>query len=146
MWYSNLERKTFISRHILHQHRYNCPIALTVRRNPQHRSLLTVLSHFRTWSGIICDFRTSFREFLDPVVNSFTRQTFPTVNRKHFFMNILLIESFFHKKEAQRNVFLRQYTPREWSPICTLKPASEHAHARLLPTLPQRFMWATTSR
>jgi hypothetical protein len=47
MRYSNLE-KTFISRHILHQHWYTCPIALPVRRNPQHRSLLTCLSHFRT--------------------------------------------------------------------------------------------------
>jgi hypothetical protein len=48
MWYSNLE-KTFISRHILHQHWYACPIALPVHRNPQHRSLLAVsLSHFRT--------------------------------------------------------------------------------------------------
>jgi hypothetical protein len=31
-------------------------------------------------------------------VNRFTRQTFPTVNRKHFFMNIPCIESFAHKK------------------------------------------------
>jgi hypothetical protein len=33
------------------------------------------------------------REFLDPVVNHFTRQTLPTVNSKHFFMNTLCIES-----------------------------------------------------
>jgi hypothetical protein len=43
MWYSNQE-KTFISRHVLHQHWYTCPIALPMRRNPQHRSLLTVIS------------------------------------------------------------------------------------------------------
>jgi hypothetical protein len=43
MWYSNLE-KTFVTRHILHQHWYTCPIALLVRRNRQHRSLLTVVS------------------------------------------------------------------------------------------------------
>jgi hypothetical protein len=36
--------KTFISRHILHQHWYTCPIALPVRRKPQHRSLLTLVS------------------------------------------------------------------------------------------------------
>jgi hypothetical protein len=35
------------------------------------------------------------RNFCHPDVNHFTRQTFPTVNRKHFFMNILFIESFF---------------------------------------------------
>jgi hypothetical protein len=45
----DIKRKTYdigtrISRHILHQHWYTCPIALPVRRNPQHRSLLTVVS------------------------------------------------------------------------------------------------------
>jgi spore maturation protein SpmA len=49
------------------------------------------LSHFCTWLGIICDSETSSRELLDPVVNPFTRQTLPTVNRKHFFVNILCI-------------------------------------------------------
>jgi hypothetical protein len=38
-----------------------------------------------TWSGIICDFRTPLREFFDPVVNRFTRQTLPTLSRKYFF-------------------------------------------------------------
>jgi hypothetical protein len=42
-WYSKLE-KTFISPHILHQHWYTCPISLPVHWNPQHRSLLTVVS------------------------------------------------------------------------------------------------------
>jgi hypothetical protein len=45
--------------------------------------------------GIIYHFRTSLREFLDPVVKRFTRQTLPTVNRKHFFITILCIESTF---------------------------------------------------
>jgi hypothetical protein len=36
--YSNLG-KTFISRHTLHQHWYTCPVVLSARRNPQHRSL-----------------------------------------------------------------------------------------------------------
>jgi hypothetical protein len=43
---------------------------------------------------IMCDFRTSLREFPDPVVNPFTLQTLPTVNMKHFFIRILCIESF----------------------------------------------------
>jgi hypothetical protein len=47
-----------------------------------------------TWSGIICDLRTLLREFFDQVVNRFTCQTLPTVNRKYFFMNILCTESF----------------------------------------------------
>jgi hypothetical protein len=53
-----------------------------------------------TWSGIICDFRMSFREFLDPVVNRFTRQTLPTVSRKYLFMYIPCIESFSYKKRT----------------------------------------------
>jgi hypothetical protein len=36
--------KTFISRHILHQHSYTCPISLPVRRDPQLRNLLIVVS------------------------------------------------------------------------------------------------------
>jgi hypothetical protein len=43
MWYTNLE-KSFTSRNILHQHWYPCPIALPVRRNPQHRSVFFLLS------------------------------------------------------------------------------------------------------
>jgi hypothetical protein len=37
-------KETFISRHILHQHWDTCPISLPMRRNPKHRSLLTVVS------------------------------------------------------------------------------------------------------
>jgi hypothetical protein len=91
-------KKTFISRHILHQHWYTCPITLPVRRNPQHRSLSTVVLAISAPGRIICDFRTSLREFLDPVVNRRTRQTLPTVNRKHFFMNFLCIETFCQQK------------------------------------------------
>jgi hypothetical protein len=40
-------------------------------------------------------------EFLDPVVNCFTRQTLPTVNRKHLFMNILYIELFCPQKRRK---------------------------------------------
>jgi hypothetical protein len=36
--------KTIISRHILHEHPYTCPIALPMRRNPQHGNLLTAVS------------------------------------------------------------------------------------------------------
>jgi hypothetical protein len=37
-------KKIFISWHILHQPRYTSSITLRVRRNPQNRSLLTVVS------------------------------------------------------------------------------------------------------
>jgi hypothetical protein len=36
-------KKSCISRHI-HQHRHTCPIALPMRRNSQHRSLLAVVT------------------------------------------------------------------------------------------------------
>jgi hypothetical protein len=67
----------------------------------------------------------TFAMFLDPAVNRFTRQTLPTVNTKHFFMNTLYINPF---------------TPQARSPFWSPKPATEHAHARLLPRL--SWSWA----
>jgi hypothetical protein len=66
------------------------------------------LSHFRTWSGIIRDFRTSLREFLDQIVNRFTRQTLPTLNRKQ---SLLLKLLQFHS--TIWNVWLRCNVGRE---------------------------------
>jgi hypothetical protein len=59
-----------------------------------------------TRSGIICEFRTSLREYLHPVMKLFTQQTLPTINRKHVFMNILCIESFC-PQNALQNAALR---------------------------------------
>jgi hypothetical protein len=59
-------------------------------------------------------------------VNRFTWQTLLTVNRKHFFMNILYIESFCHIKCT---------IERCSSIVHPQAPASKHAHARLLPRL-----------
>jgi hypothetical protein len=56
------------------------------------------LSHVRTWLDIICRFRRPVREFLNPVVNRFTRQTLPTISTKPFSMNIHCIEYFAHKR------------------------------------------------
>jgi hypothetical protein len=68
-------------RHILHQHWYTYPTALPVRRNPQHRSLLTVVSANPT-----PPFQTPChqRNVCHPVVNRFMRQTLPNKNRKTF--------------------------------------------------------------
>jgi hypothetical protein len=100
MRYLNLGRK-FISQHILHQHWYICPIALPVRRNPQHRSLLTLVSATSTTPfQLLCHWWNSWQ----PVVNSFTRQTLPTVQRKHFFMNIFCIEFFCQQKMENRTL------------------------------------------
>jgi hypothetical protein len=43
---------------------------------------------------------------LPPSWNHFTRKTFPTVNRKYFFMNILCIESFCPQKKHNRTLLL----------------------------------------
>jgi hypothetical protein len=69
-------------------------------------------------------------QFLDPVVNRFIWQTLSTLNRKHFFMNILHIESIFPQRHTTDLCFSVAR-----SPFLLLKPASEHAHARLLPRL-----------
>jgi hypothetical protein len=101
MWYSKLD-ETFVSRPILHHHSYTCPIALPVRRNPQHRCHLTVLSHIRTsvyTSSPSAKHLPPWGQFLDPVVNRITRQTLPTVNRNHFFMNTLYVESLCQQKK-----------------------------------------------
>jgi hypothetical protein len=132
MWYSNLE-KAIISRHILHQHWYTRPNALPVRRNRQHRSLVTVVT---VTSAPPFQSLRHQRNICHPAVNRFTRQTLPTANRKYFFVNILCIESFCtQKKNAQQNAALRYYTSNAWLRFWLIKPASEHGHACLIPGL-----------
>jgi hypothetical protein len=135
-------KKAFISRHILRQHWYTCPIALPVRRKSQW-SFGRCLSHFRTWSGIICDIRTSLVECIDLVENRFTRQTLLTVNRKHFCMNMLCIE-FFCPQNGTTECCSSVVHPQARSLFWLLTPASEHAHARLLPRLSWRLHRAAT--
>jgi hypothetical protein len=138
VWYSKLE-KTFISRYILHQHWYTCPIALPVRRNPQHRNLLTAVSvtsaSGRAWSAT----------FKRPWQN-FSTQLWTALRNKHFhgkqetFLYVYPLHCVLLPTEkAQQNSALRWYTPKARSPFWLLKPASEHAHARLLPTLSWRW-------
>jgi hypothetical protein len=104
-------------------------VALPVRRNPQHGSLFDYcLSHFRT---TVSTFFSSARR-LPPRRDRFTRQTLSTVNRKHFFMTSLCIESCCPQK-THNETLLFGSVPQALSPFWLLKPASEHAHARLLP-------------
>jgi hypothetical protein len=74
----------------------------------------------------------TFATFLDSVVNRFTRQTLPSVNRKHFFMNILALTPIAHRN-AQQNAARRYFTPQAGYPFWLLKPACEHTHASVLP-------------
>jgi hypothetical protein len=89
------------SRHILHQHWHTCPIALPLRRNPQHRSLLIVVS---ATSAPPFQPLHHQRNVCHQVVNRFTRQTLPTANRKHVYMNIRHIESFCPQKAHNRTL------------------------------------------
>jgi hypothetical protein len=74
-----------------------------------------------TCSGIICDFRTSLRDILDPVVNSFARQTLPAVNRKYVFMNIFALSTFAHKRHIRERCSCG--TPQARSPLSLQKPS-----------------------
>jgi hypothetical protein len=82
----------------------------------------------------------TLREFIEPVVNRFMRQTLSTINRKHISLWISLVPSPSAHKNAQQNAALRQCTPQAQSPFWLLKLACEHAHARLLP----RLSWSWT--
>jgi hypothetical protein len=97
-------KKKYVIRHILQQHWYAYPIVLSLRRNPQHRSLLNVVSAI---SAPPFQSLRHQRNICHPVVNRFTQQTLPIVNRKHLFLNILNIESFCPQKNAQQNAALR---------------------------------------
>jgi hypothetical protein len=95
------KKKTFIFRHILSQHWYTCPIALPICRNPQHRSLLTVVSATSAPPFQLLRHQWNICH-LDVIL--FTRQTLPTVNRKYLFMNILCIESFCLQKTHNKTL------------------------------------------
>jgi hypothetical protein len=108
-----------------------------VHWNLQNRSLLTVVSHFCTWSGIICEFWKSSREFLDPVVNYCTQQTLPTINRKHFFINILYVESVCAQKMHNRTLLFGSILIKH---SCHFDYWNQPQHTRLLP----RLSWSRT--
>jgi hypothetical protein len=85
------------------------------------------LPYFRLNFFVISEISATF---LNAVLKRFTRQTLPTVNRKHFFMNVFALSYFAHKKCC-----FSVGCSSSMVAILTTKPASEHAHARLLPRL-----------
>jgi hypothetical protein len=98
MWnlIKNIYFSTYPSPTLTHlSHRFT-----SVSKPAAQKSFNCWLGHFRTWSGIICYFRTSLREFLDPVVNRFTRQTLPTVNRNISLWISYTLSPFAHKKRT----------------------------------------------
>jgi hypothetical protein len=136
MWYSNLGKHLFLDISSININTLVPSLYQSVEtRNVKvFRLLSQPLPHLRV------NFLVISETFLDPLVNRFTRQTLPTVNRKPFFMNILCVEFFCPQKNAQQNAALRLYTPEARSLFWLLKPASEHAHALLLP----RRSWSWT--
>jgi hypothetical protein len=104
---------------------YTCTVALPVRRNPQHRRLLIVVP---APSALPFQPLRQQRNVCHPVVTCFTLRTLPTVNRKHFFMNILCIVSFC-PQETHNRTLLFSSTSSSRSPFWLLKPTSYHAHA-----------------
>jgi hypothetical protein len=87
---------------------------LTCASKPAHISLLTAVS--ATSSPPFRPLRHQ-RNICHPVLNRFTRQTLPTVNRKHFFMNILCIGSFAHRKRTTERCSSVAYS---WSMVTIL--------------------------
>jgi hypothetical protein len=73
---------------------------ISASKPAEQKSSDCCLSHFRTWPGIICDFQTFFRKYLDPVVNCFTRQTFFTGKTKYSLTNNLCIVTFCQQKRT----------------------------------------------
>jgi hypothetical protein len=80
---------------------YTCLITPPLRRNPQHRRLLTVVSE--TFPSPFRPLRHQ-RNLCHPAVNRFKRQTLPTVNSTNFFVNILCTESFRPQKAHSRTL------------------------------------------
>jgi hypothetical protein len=119
VWYSNLKKQLLLDIFSTNQHWCTRPIALPVRRNLQHKILL---------SGVSATSAPQFQPLRHQRNVSHT-----AVNR--FRWKTLCIEPFCPQQNAQQNAAIRQPTPQPRSPLWLLKPASEHAHARLLPSL-----------
>jgi hypothetical protein len=95
-------KKTFISRHILHQHWYTCPNALPERRNLQLRNLLTVVSaisappfqHLRHQRNVCHQGGTALRD-----------KHFPPQTRNTYLSISFALSPFAHKKSTSERHF-----------------------------------------
>jgi hypothetical protein len=64
---------------------------------------------------------SSLRKYINQVLNRFTRQTLPTVNRKHFFIHILCIEPLCPEKRTHKRTLLFGSTPLSKVAILTIE-------------------------
>jgi hypothetical protein len=133
MWYSKLG-KTFISRNILHQYWYTCPIALPVRRNTQDRRFYCFLSHFLTYVSSSATFEGSWENLSTQLWTTLRYKHLLRYTEKNSSWIYFALNPFAHKiltEELCSSVV--QY--QAWSPLWLLKQASEHAHVRRLSRL-----------
>jgi hypothetical protein len=89
--------ETFISRHILHQHWYTCPIALPVRRNAQQISLLTVTSATSA-PGRSATFERPWENFLTQLCTALRDRHFPPSTGNISLWISFALCPFVHKK------------------------------------------------
>jgi hypothetical protein len=116
----------------------NIDTLVPMRRNPQHRSLLTAVSDTSTPG------RASSAAFERPWENLSTRcEPLYATNTSHFKQETFLYQHPWHwvifPKTLNTTLFFGS-TPSSTSPFWLLKPDSDHAHARLLP----RLSWSWT--
>jgi hypothetical protein len=111
-----------------------------VPRNPQHKSLLTVVSATHASSrASSATFERPWENFLAQLWTALRDNHFPPQTGNISLWISFALSSFAHKKNAQYNVALRYYNKAR-SPCWLLKPASELAHVPLLP----RLSWSRT--
>jgi hypothetical protein len=75
-----------------------------VRRDTQHLSLLTVVSATSAPPFQPLRHQRNFCHQESNFSTKLSRQTLPTVNRKHFFMNIFALSPFAHKNTHNRTL------------------------------------------
>jgi hypothetical protein len=114
----------FISLYGLHQHWYTCPIALPVRRNTLSQPLPHLCFNLFVISEI-------FATEVEPLYATNTSHS----KQEKILYEYRCIESYCPQKSPTERCSSVVY-PQERSPFWLLIPASDHAHARLLPRLP----------
>jgi hypothetical protein len=124
----DISTSTYLPSRLIHlSHRFTSALKPTAQK-----SFDCCLGYFCTWLSIICSFQTSLREFLEPVANRFMWQILPIGNISLWIS--FALSPFAHKKCIAEHCSLVVH-PQAPSPYWLLKPASEHAHAHLLPRL-----------
>jgi hypothetical protein len=101
MWYSNLEKNIYFSTYppptLIHFSQH-----FTSASNPQHRSLLTVVSAIS--APPFQPLSHQWNNVCHPNLNRFMRQTLPTVNKKYLWISFALSPFANNKKKYNRTL------------------------------------------